>query len=84
MAPVASGPSCVFSIHWIADAEGAHLGHELGEEPVVDVGVDDESLGGDARLAVVDHARGDRRRRRGVDIRRRHDDERVAAAELDD
>ncbi len=45
--------------------------------------MDDEPLGGDAGLAVVLHPAGDGGADRGVQIGRRHNDERVAAAELE-
>ena len=71
-------------VHRISNADLRHPGGEFLQELVVDLFVNDESLGGDARLAVVDHARRHRRRHSGLQVRAGHHDEGIAAAELDD
>ena len=71
-------------VHGISDFHRGHGGDESLQERVVDLVVNNESLRGNARLAVVDHARGNGRRDSGVHVGARHDDERIAAAELHD
>ena len=60
-----------------------HRRREVARERVVDRVGDDEALGGDARLAVVDDARLHRRRDRARQVGARQHDERVAAAQLE-
>ena len=70
--------------HGIADAEGGHAGDEAFFELGIDALVDDEALGGDAALAVVDAAGLDGVVDGGVEVGGGKDDEGVGAAELED
>ena len=69
-------------VHGITDRQRLHLLHEAPLELVEDLLVHDEALGRDAGLAVVDDARLHGRGGRGIQIGAGHDDERVAAAQL--
>ena len=80
---VASGPMSVDFVERIADLQRLHGGDELLLEIVGDLLVDDEALRGDAGLAVVHDARLHGGRHGVVEIGGRHDDERIAAAELE-
>ena len=74
---VASGPT------WVAGSSGSPTESsdisfdEFGGERVIDVGVHDEALAGDAGLAVVADPRTNGGRGSGGDVRRGHDDERI-------
>ena len=70
-------------VHRIADAQRLHARDEQLLERVGDVVVHDEPLGRDAALPVVLHARRHRGLRGLLEVGRRHDHERVAAAELE-
>ena len=70
-------------LHGVADLQRLHAGDEARLELVVDRVGDDEALGGDAGLAAVDAARADGGCDRGVEVGGRHDDEGIAAAELE-
>src|SRR5215211_5808432 len=70
-------------VHRVADLEGGHALHEAALELVGDLLVDDDPLGVDARLPVVERARGHRGADSRLQIRRWHDDEGVAPAELE-
>ena len=82
---VGGGERAEFSVlvEGIADAQVLHAVDELRFELGGDGFGDDEALGGDAGLAVVDdaglHGGGDG----GVEIGAGHDDERIAAAEFE-
>ena len=84
MAASARGPTSVRPVHRIAHHQRSHAGREGGREFVVDGVGDDETLGRDAGLPVVDRAR----LRTAVatacsQVGARHHDERIAAAELE-
>ena len=70
--------------HGVADAEVGHAGDEALFELGIDAVVDDEALGGDAGLAVVDAASLDGVVDGGVEVGGGEDDEGVGAAELED
>ena len=70
-------------IERVADRERLHRTHEAAFELVGDRLGDDEALGSDARLPVVDRARPDRRIDRRVEVGAWHDDKGVAAAKLE-
>src|SRR5215211_5768734 len=70
-------------VHRVADLEGGHALHEAALELVGDLLVDDDPLGVDARLPVVERARSDGSADGRLQIRRGHHDERVAPAELE-
>ena len=70
--------------HGVSDAEGGHSGDEALFELGVDAVVDEEALGGDAGLAVVDAAGLDGVGDGGVEVGRGKDDEGVGATELED
>ncbi len=65
---------------WVAYAEGFHSGDEAGFEVVVDGVVDDEALGGDAGLTVVDGAGADGGFDGQIEVGGGHDEEGIAAA----
>src|SRR5439155_721296 len=67
----------------IAHPPRSHLGHEEVEEGLGHRVDDDEALGGDAALAVVDETRLGGGARGGRDVGVLQDDERVAPAELE-
>jgi hypothetical protein len=68
----------------ISDADLRNAGDEFVDKSIVNRLMNDEPLRRDAGLTVVDHSRRYRRRYGGVEIGARHDDERIAAPELDD
>src|SRR4030095_11036098 len=67
----------------VADSYGAQPRRESPLELLGDRPRDDEPLGGDARLAVVDQPRLDAGLDRRVEVGARHHDEWIAAAELE-
>ena len=71
-------------LHRISDDERLHGSHEAGFEVGVDILVDDEALGRDAGLAIVHRAGFDGRRESDFEIRGRHDNKGVGAAEFKD
>ena len=70
-------------VKWIADFQRAHALNELVKKPVVNLVGNEEPLPGDARLAAVNGTRFDRGCKRRFEIRARHHNEGVAAAELE-
>src|SRR6185295_19032562 len=68
----------------IADTQRLHLADKLALKLFVDFSGDDKTFRSDARLAVVDRARFDSSPHRLVEVGRGHDDERIAATELQD
>ena len=70
-------------IERIADFQRAHSLDKLIEKLVVNLVGDEKSFCRDARLAAVDRARFDRGGKGAFEICARHDDERIAAAELE-
>ena len=70
-------------VHGIADAQRLHGRDEAPLELAGDPPVDDEALGGDAGLAVVDGARLHGGRTARSEIGAGHHDEGIAAAQLE-
>src|SRR5260370_31474679 len=70
-------------IQRVANFKRAHSFDELPKEVVVNFVGNEKSLSCDARLTAVDCPRLDCSRERRFEIRARHDDEGVAAAELE-
>ena len=68
--------------HRVAHAQGFDLFHEVPREGVIDIGVHEEAFRRDAGLAIILVARFHGRIDRLGDIRRRHDDEGIRAAEF--
>ncbi len=66
----------------VAHHERPGAGHQPPLELIGDLPHRDEALGRDARLPVVDHPRLDRGAGRGIEVGAGHDDEWIAAAEL--
>src|ERR1700676_4110018 len=67
----------------IADFQRAHSFDKLAQKNVVNFVGNKKSLSCDARLTAVDRSRFNGSRECAFEIRARHDDERVAAAELE-
>src|SRR5262249_24252817 len=67
-------------LHWVADLELGDRLDEARDKAIIDGPVNDEALGRDAGLAVVDVARGHRRLDRRFQLRAGKDDEGVAAS----
>src|SRR6266513_1614709 len=70
-------------IHWVANLERAHALNELLKEALVNFVRDNESLRCDTGLTGVDRARFDRSAQRRFEVRAWHDDECIAAAQLE-
>ena len=69
-------------LKWISHFQRFHLFHKAPFKIIVDNCANDKALGGDARLAIVDGARFYRSRYGLIEIRRRHNEERIATAQL--
>src|SRR5207237_8942925 len=70
-------------VKWIAHFQRAHLLDELLQKTVVNFVGDEKSFRRDTRLAGVDRARFDGSSDRKFEIGAWHDDERIAATELE-
>src|SRR5581483_11556640 len=69
-------------LHGIAHLEPAHLFDETGDKLVRNVLVQDEALGRDAALSVVDHSREHSRRESLLHVRAGHYDKGIAAPQF--
>src|ERR1700730_5795397 len=71
-------------VEWITDFQRAHSFDKLAQKNVVNFVGNKKSLSCDARLTAVDRSGFNGSSKCAFEIRARHDDERVAAAELED